>query len=82
VEDSPQSNKEKANGKDKVTPEPILEQIVHTHNAYNIGEYQVMVEGVETKIELDEKELAKIDLVCLEEAYCKQELSSPPQKQT
>jgi len=63
VEDSPRSNKEKANGKYKVTPETILEKIVHTHNAYTIGEDQVMVEGFEMKIELDEKELAKIDLV-------------------
>jgi hypothetical protein len=54
----------------------MLEKITPTLVADPLGQDQVTKDCDNMEIELDEKELAEIDLVSLEEAYRKQELLS------
>jgi hypothetical protein len=64
----------------QIYPEPIIEKIIPTPNPTLRGRSKRDEVG-DMEIELDEKNLAKIDLVSLEEAYQKKELSFIPPDQ-
>jgi hypothetical protein len=82
VEDPHQyARKDKTKGKSKETTTPVLEQITLHISKVPLEEDQLTEDSGDIDMQLDDRELAKIDMEKLEEAYHKHELQSLPLEQ-